>query len=306
MSITYHVSSIKHQALAIVKRFDYKKTFRQRNAPQRRRRDDSAAVTPGAKLRVGGWFASGRVFSLLLLIASLGGLMYIFTAPAFAIHTVRVEGAQALADDAVINLAHARGQSVWFVNTAQIVDRVQASAYVEQARVYVALPDRLVIQVRERQPEVRWQVGNVRYLVDGSGRVLGVDSSAPISDTLVIDDHTNRQLRPNDHIDTDALRLGQALALRLPKELNLRPSAISWDDNSGMAVTTPDHRTVMFGRSDRLEDKLAILNVLLHDGTAFTFLDLRSGSPFYRNEGAAEAPAPSDESSSDAEPTPEQ
>jgi len=49
-------------------------------------------------------------------------------------------------------------------------------------------------------------------------------------------------------------------------------------------VTTGDNRKIIFGTSDNLDGKLAVLDTLLKDGTAFTLLDLRPSTPFYRND----------------------
>ena len=58
-----------------------------------------------------------------------------------------------------------------------------------------------------------------------------------------------------------------------------------------MFVTTADNRKIIFGQSDNLDGKLAVLGALLKDNTAFTLLDLRPDTPFYRNDGPG-APAP--------------
>ena len=64
-----------------------------------------------------------------------------------------------------------------------------------------------------------------------------------------------------------------------------------------MIITTPDQRTIIFGRSEDIDNKLTILGALLKDGTPFTVLDLRPNTPYYRNDGPNQ-PAP-------AEPPPE-
>ncbi|GAB4195522.1 MAG: FtsQ-type POTRA domain-containing protein [Roseiflexaceae bacterium] len=270
-------------------RFEYNRpNTRERVAARRKQiKRGGSAVVPGPRRAVGAWLASGRLASFVLLVGSLLGLVYVFTAPRFAVADMRVEGAQVLDAEAVIDLADARGQSIWFVDTGQIVARLLDNAYVEQASAYVALPDRLVIRVAERRPELRWQVGATHYLVDGSGRVLGQDSTGPLSDTLVIDDRSQRLLQPNDHVDRDALDLARSLSMRLPGELGLQPSNIGWNTDTGIVVTTPDNRTIVFGQSDNLDTKLAVLGTLLRDGTAFTLLDLRSSTPFYRSDGGA-------------------
>jgi cell division protein FtsQ len=281
--------------------FDYNQpNTRERMAARRKTRSTrpARAVTPGPRRAAGAWFASGRILSLLLLFASLGSLLYIATAPRFTVQDIRVEGAQALSAQAVAHLAAARGQSIWLIDTRRIGARLKTNAYIERADAYVTLPDQLTIVVSERRPELRWRSGGALYLLDAGGRVLSADASAPLTNTLVIEDRTNRQLQPNDTVDPVALELGRALALRLPAEVKLQPASIGWDGDNGIVVTTADRRTIIFGRSEDIDDKLTILGALLKDGTPFTLLDLRPNTPYYRNSEPNQ-PAP-------AEPTPVQ
>ncbi len=268
-------------------RFEYNQpNTRERIAARRRARAArrGSAVRPGPRRAVGSWVTSGRLFSLLSLIAALGGLLYIATAPRFTVQQILVEGVQAMQPNAVAELSGARGQSIWLIDTRQIVDQLKSSAYIENASASVALPDRLMITVNERRPEVRWQSGGTLYLLDATGRVLGADNTAPVTNTLVIEDGSNRPLQPNDMVDSDAIQLGRVLSLRLPSELSLQPAHIGWNLDWRLFVTTIDNRKIIFGTSENLDSKLAILNTLLKDGTAFTLLDLRPNTPFYRND----------------------
>src|SRR5215212_6490590 len=181
-------------------RFEYNQpNTRERIAARRRARATrgGSAVRPGPRRAVGSWIASGRLFSLLSLIAALGGLLYIATAPRFTVQQILVEGAQAMQPDAVAELSGARGRSIWLIDTRQIVDQLETSAYIENASANVTLPDQLTITVNERRPEVRWQSGGKLYLLDASGRVLGADNTAPLTNTLVIEDSSNRPMQPN-------------------------------------------------------------------------------------------------------------
>src|SRR5262249_21203885 len=160
--------------------------------------------------------------------------------------------------------------SIWLVDTHQIIERLKSNAYIERADITMMLPDQLTIVVEERRPELRWRSGGALYLLDADGRVLSADATAPLTNTLVIEDRTNRQRKPNDPADPVALKLGRALALRLPAEVALRPARIGWDGDNGMIVTTPDQRTIIFGRGEDIDNKLTILGALLKDGTPFT------------------------------------
>ena len=277
-------------------RFDYNQpNTRERIAARRKSRAARAGsdVRPGPRRAVGSWFASGRIISLLLLLAAVGGLLYIATAPRFTVRAITVDGAQAMKSSAVADLAGVHGQSIWLVDTRQIVERLKSSAYIEQAQASVTLPDRLAISVTERRPEVRWLSGDTLYLLDASGRVLDTDTTGPISNTLVIEDRSNRLLQPNDMVDTDALKLGRLLSLRLPAELGLQPAHIGWNLDTKIFITTPDNRTIIFGQSDNLDDKFSVLGTLLKDHTVFTLLDLRPELPFYRNDMPG-APTPTE------------
>ena len=61
------------------------------------------------------------------------------------------------------------------------------------------------------------------------------------------------------------------------------------DTASVAFVQTPDNRTIIFGTSENLDGKLAVLDALLKDNTAFTLLDLRPSTPFYRNDTPEQA-----------------
>jgi cell division protein FtsQ len=281
-------------------RFDYNKpNTRERLAARRKVRTQQAApmVIPSLRRAVGVWMASGRIASLVLFLASLAGLAYIATAPRFVVREIHIEGAQTLAADAVADMAGVRNQSIWFVDTAAIVERLKTNAYIERADAYLALPDTLTISVAERRPELRWRSGSTLYLVDASGRVLSDDAAAPLTNTLVIEDRSNRKLQPNDMVDPLALKLGQAVALRLPAELNLSPAAIAWEGDNGIVITTTDSRTIIFGRSDDLDSQFVGLESILSDGTPFTLLDLRPSTPYYRNDkpNAPAQPTPTPE-----------
>jgi cell division protein FtsQ len=280
-----------------MERFDYSRSStRERIAARRRRTNvprNESGVLPGPRRTVGGWFTSGRIVSLPLAVACLIGLIYVAVSPNFRVRTVQVEGAQILKPDAVVTMSGATGRSIWLLDTDSVASAIRESAYVETAEASLALPDRLTIVVHERRPEVRWMVGGQLYLVDGDGLVLGAESATTVTDTLVIEDRSGRVLQPSDRVDPDALKLGRELMLRLPAEAQVQPAHIAWAPDTGIVVTTAQGRTIVFGRSNRLEQKLMILQQLTHDQTAFTMLDLRPETPFYRNDTpvAPQAPA---------------
>ena len=263
--------------------------------PRRRAAAPSAPgvqATPGPRRSLLGWLASGRLVSLVLFLATCGVLVYLFTDERFSIRRVEVAGNSALDSAAVTALADVLGRSVWFIKDDLVSARLRENAYVASASVEVTMPDLAIIRIVERRPEVRWQVGGVAYLVDGTGKVLGAAQESTQADVLVITDSSHAQLSPNDQLDLDAIQLAQALALRLSIELGFTPAQIGWDYGLGIYVRSVAGQTIIFGQSKDLGRKLAILDVLLKDRTAFTYLDLRPNTPFYQNVTGAPPVSP--------------
>lgn len=256
-------------------------------------------ATPGARLALRDWLASGRLAGLLICAAACAAMAFLLTSPRFSVRQVTVEGNSALDADAVAALAGVMGRPIWFVEPGQAVARLAENAYVDSASVELALPDRATIRIAERRPEVRWLAGGVQYLVDRTGKVLGPAQEPADANVLVITDNSHLELQPNEQIDLDAVRLSQDLALRLPLELGFTPAQIGWDYGLGVYVRSTAGQTIVFGRSEELPRKLAVLKQLLQDSTSFTYLDLRPATPFYQNIApVVGTPVPTPEDSS--------
>lgn len=264
---------------------------------RRRTREGGSRVQAGAQRTLSDWLRSGRLVSLILFLGVVGTLFSMFQSPSYQVAQIVVEGNSALAADAIADLSNLRGTSIWFVEQAAVIERLQTSPYIERASIELGLPDHATIRVVERRPEVRWQLGSVQYLVDSTGKVLalapdpvepGVALQAVAEGKaqgayLVIVDSSKHQLAPNDQVDPDALTLAHTLVLRLHTDLNFTPTLIGWDFGLGIYVISPAGQTIVFGQSSELERKLALLDYLFKQKTAFTYLDLRPATPFYQN-----------------------
>jgi cell division protein FtsQ len=240
-------------------------------------------VQPGLRRRLLGWLATGQLVGAALFLVACTALVWLLSDRGFSIRQVTVEGNSALSTAEVIDQADLRGRPIWFVDHTRAEANLQANSYIESVQVQIALPDRATIRLVERRPEVRWLAGGVQYLVDGRGQVIAAAQEPAETDVLVIVDNSHPELKPNDQIDIDALTLARTLALRLPNDLGFTPTQIGWDIGLGVYVRSAANQTIVFGQSEHLERKLAALDFLLKDKTAFTYLDLRPSNPFYQN-----------------------
>jgi hypothetical protein len=261
---------------------------------------------------------SGKLFALLVLGLAGWFLAQALTSSQYVVRTVTAEGTTALSGDDVRALADVGGRSIWFVRDADVEQRVRQSPYVEQVQAHIELPDTVVVQVTERRPEVRWTHAGVTYAVTWEGLVLaaapdpaaapatqpitatgslgpltvtGTDTISPtasvvagpafVSSVAIVDTTPNRELKPGVMVDPDALEVARRVTLRAA-ELPAPLQRIEWDGGLGVSLIVADGKQAVIGKSERLDEKLAILGQLLRDGTPFRYLDLRSTTPYYK------------------------
>jgi cell division protein FtsQ len=258
---------------------------------------------PGVRRIVANSVRSARLFALAIL-AGAGWLLYdVLTDERFVVRDVQAVGMTALTVEDVQTLADVEGRSIWDVRAEEIAARVQQSPYVEQVSARVVLPDQVVVEVRERRPDVRWLHNGTTYDVAWDGTVMGEAPPEPVAatDTItatgtisetdagpdfvtsvsIVDTTPNRTIKARDRVDPDALEIARRVSLRAA-ELPAPLQRIEWDAGLGVSLIVADGKQAVIGKSERLDEKLAVLAQLLRDGTPFSYLDLRSSAPYYR------------------------
>lgn len=279
----------------------------------------SSQARPGFRRALQWSIRSGKLMALIVLGVAGWFLYDAITSPRYAIRTVRAEGNTALTTQDVQALADVLGKSVWFVHDTDIETRVRQSPYVERVRAQVMLPDQVVVSVTERRPDVRWTHAGTTYAVTWDGLVLAgtppqpaangatqpvtdttgigpltISDTATISETegtttgpafvssiSIVDTTPNRPIKPGDQVDRDALEVARRVTLRA-NELPVPIQRIEWDAGLGVSLIVGDNKQAVIGKSDRLDEKLAILAQVLRENTAFSYLDLRPTTPYYR------------------------
>lgn len=92
----------------------------------------------------------------------------------FSIKAVTISGARELKEQDILAVAGISPRnSLLFLDAAKIRERLKALALVKEAAVSKLFPDRLLIEVEERQPFALWQSGGEVKIVAADGVPLG-------------------------------------------------------------------------------------------------------------------------------------
>lgn len=216
--------------------------------PQRRVRRASPRLSP---IRV----AAG----LVMLAAVLLG--YGLTASSsFAVRAVEFGAPPAYTDEAAVRtllgLDAADGPNIFRVQTDVLAARLRGLPAVVQVAVSARLPDVLRVELTERRPIMRWQVGDAALLVDATGMLFAVPPSGPgaqaaTSLPAVVDRRASAAaLRPGDRLDPLDLDVATRLASLRPADVGSAASglAVAVDETDGFTVRAlPAGWTAVFG-----------------------------------------------------------
>ncbi len=241
-------------------------------------------VRPGVRIRSLTYVRTGRPLSILLFLGVLAYIYSLWNNPAYIVTSVTVTGASTLSSNRVAELTGAMGTSIWSLDAQTMQNTILASPYVVSADVAVRLPNSVTVSLNEHESEIRWKNGSSYLIVDPTGTLLGIDPAVVITGTLIINDDSGVYLSPGDTVDARIVTLARTISQRIPTEAGFEIARIGWDERRGVSVISATGQTILFGTLDRIDEKLALLAQLNRERTSFAFADLRSLTPYYRDD----------------------
>jgi cell division protein FtsQ len=191
---------------------------------------------------------------VLSVVAVALGLILYFT-PVMSARSIIVSGTGAVTRDEVLDTAKVgRGTPLLQINTDRVADRVAAIRRVASARVQRQYPSALRITIVERVPAVVKDFADGPHLYDRDG----VDfATAPPPSTLPY-------LDVDDPGPTDpATKAALAVITALRPEVVAQVGRIAAPSVASITLTLTDGRTVIWGTTDRTQEKAEKLAALL-------------------------------------------
>lgn len=207
--------------------------------------------------------SADRVGALLVLLATLGALAGLCVSQAFDLGASGVElvGARyvdAATVTAALGLDGTTRPNLVTLHTGDLEAALRKLPAVDPARadavaVRVALPDRLVITLHEREPILLWETASGRFLVDETGVLFAPEGSAPRVPPLPVvrDDRSAAgDLHVGGRLDGPDIEAVRRLAALTPSFLGSAATglAVHVSDDEGFSVdATPQGWHAVFG-----------------------------------------------------------
>lgn len=190
----------------------------QRRVKSGKRRFDIALNGQGAEMRLPsiptfgvGW----RLFSALL-IGVLGFMLYyLWSAPFFSVDAINVSGLVRLSDAEINAVADVVGKSIIFVDPVKMEEEL-GSAFPELEKISIKtdVPNKVVVNLVERQPVLAWEEDGQTYWIDEHGLAYKPQGDANPSIYVQGSD----LLAPSEE-DSELVEDGSAQVQKIPVEL---------------------------------------------------------------------------------------
>jgi cell division protein FtsQ len=202
------------------------------------------------------WLAWRRVVALLLLIALMGGAVWLFYfSDVLAVKEVEVHGTRTLASEEVREVASVpSGQPLARVDLDAIRARIEALAVVRDADVTRAWPDRVLIDVQERVAIAVVEIG---------GRIRGMDAEGVVFREYPKPPPGMPQVRTSTDTRSDALQEAALVVEALPGEIDRRVDHVEVATVDQITLVLRDGKTVVWGSAEDSDAKAEVLAELL-------------------------------------------
>lgn len=196
-----------------------------------------------------------RALALVLALVLVGLVVFGFADSHFYVHAADIRGVQYSPMDQIYQQADVNGYSIFWVNTREAAQRIEALPYVKRATVLTALPNLVRIDVEERVPVALWRVNGQDLWVDVDGVTMPV-ASADVN-LPVFTDLDGSTVRPDGGVDTQLISSVHELKQQLP-EIN----EFAYDRFNGLQFHLASGTAVLLGKPDGLAQRVDELLVL--------------------------------------------
>ena len=217
----------------------------------------------------------------MFLLAFLGLIMgQFFTTDTFYVYEAEVRGSHFVDPEEIYHVSGLHELSMFWINPEKVKDAILSSLPgIKEVKVTCRLPDRVIIDVVERQMEVVWEWGGNHYGVDEHGAILHLERGW--EGMLLIQDLSPVSPEVRGHIDPEVISSALELAKLLPETV-----ALQYSDDRGLTFYHEGY-PIYLGSGD-VTEKMKIVDALLHglafDGIQPEYVDLRFlESPCYKS-----------------------
>lgn len=221
-----------------------------------------------------------KVAALLIALMFCALLFVVFTSDAFLVVNVSASGNKYLPSKEIETASGVLNSNLFSIEPEMVAKAVQALPEVKSVRVSTSVPNQIVIDVEERQPQILWQTGSEAFWIDQEGIAFAL--RANLGNLVVVTDLDQLPVRLGEPVASAAFAAVNAMRKTFPDG----PRVFGWSSGRGLAFTNDRGWKIYLGDSSEMAGKAAKYRALVAQLSAqnakIKFIDLGKGDPYYQ------------------------
>lgn len=216
------------------------------------------------------------IFALIIFLLLF--FLFLFRSSIFKIkkENITISGIKNVKKEEVIKVLQLpEGATIFTISTREIGRRILQNPWVESVKVGRRFPNGLSIKIRERKPLALISFNNSTFLVDEEGFIIKAVSEDKVLHVPLIHDLDLKPVKPGQKIKNDTLENALKILNSLPPSLYEKIKVVSAPKVERITLFTDGGLEILFGSSEKVEEKVKVLLEILKKGEKLIFVDLR-------------------------------
>lgn len=233
----------------------------------------------------------------ILLAITIGLIIFLCNSEMFKVCKIEVVGNSQVSQETIIKLSDIKlGNNIFLTNTIKAKSRINQNAYMKDITIKRELPDKIKIEIVEKQKVYILQVENQYAYIDKSGSILEI-SNAKLDTLIKLEGYTTAKEEIQagkvlNEKDLESLQEVQKILKSSEKiELQNKISTINIKSKNDYILTVPEYKKIIYlGDTGNLANKMLYTKAILEEsgakeGKIFLNGNFNEGfNPYFREE----------------------
>ncbi len=219
----------------------------------------------------------------IFFVAVVWGLNYFYHSDYFKVKNIDVQDNEHYKDEEVTALIpEVIGTNLFDINKKIVEDTIAEELdWVKDAELSKIFPDRLVIKLVERKPDLIIFYKDEYFLMDDEGVILDkieIGNLDVFGDLILVKNAVSYRINIGEKIAKKNVLSCADIYKAMDSQMRsmIKEARIEDDVSGDIVFETYDGREIIFGSGNEVIKKIEILKQLLKEETDYTIIDLRS------------------------------
>ena len=236
-----------------------------------------------------------KIFTLFCII--IGGIIFAMFSPMFNIESIVVNGNSKISSETIVSLSGlSLDQNIFRFSIGNIKEAIKQNAYIDTVEVYRKFPNKIEIDVKERNATYELTYGNAYVYINNQGYILEITSKKGDFPILTGYETPSEQIIEGNRLNTedlgklnDVLKIMEAISSGGNKVIDLITSIDISNSTNYILTLDKEKKTIYLGDTSNLSTKVLWINRLLeeekkNEGTMYLNINLNTDLPYFREK----------------------